>query len=84
MRRRSFLGLLFGAVAAPLAPKPKISFKPRLTHGLGGLRLTVTDKSAYEFGFTGFKPADNNTITGQILYHGNVQVRAVRQLRGIR
>jgi hypothetical protein len=53
---------------------------------LNYLRLHVTDSPTYEFGFTGFRPRDENRVEGQIRWMGNLEVRAPRlqrQLYGI-
>lgn len=51
------------------------------------MNFYVTDDPEFGFGFTGFKPAqDNTTIAGQILFAGNVTVpgpRYHKQLYGI-
>ncbi len=51
------------------------------------MQFYVTDDPEFGFGFTGFKPAqDNNTIAGQVLFAGNLTVpgpRYHKQLYGI-
>lgn len=46
------------------------------------IKLHVAQSPKYQFGFTGFKPAQgNDMVAGQILFLGNVSVRAPRLMR---
>lgn len=46
------------------------------------IKLRISTSPRFQFGFTGFKPAQDNTVVvGQILFAGNVSVRAVRLQR---
>ncbi|HET9258277.1 MAG TPA: hypothetical protein VFO16_24190 [Pseudonocardiaceae bacterium] len=46
------------------------------------IKLRVSPSPRFQFGFTGFKPAQDNTVVvGQVLYAGNVTCRAVRLQR---
>lgn len=46
------------------------------------IKLRISVSPQFQFGFTGFKPAQDNTVVvGQILFAGNVTCRAVRLQR---
>lgn len=46
------------------------------------MKLRISVSPRFQFGFTGFKPAQDNTVVvGQVLFAGNVTVRAVRLMR---
>lgn len=46
------------------------------------IRFWVTDDPEFGFGFSGFKPAQDNTmVTGQYFYTGNITVQAPRLMR---
>lgn len=46
------------------------------------LKLRISTSPRFQFGFTGFKPAQDNTVVvGQILFAGNVTCRAIRLQR---
>lgn len=48
------------------------------------IRLYIAQSSKFAFGFTGFKGArDDNQVSGQILFGGNLTVRAPRLSRGL-
>lgn len=46
------------------------------------IKLRISVSPRFQFGFTGFKPAQDNTVVvGQILFAGNVTCRAIRLQR---
>ena len=67
MRRRDFLGLLGAAPLAAMLPWTRQSANP-----LGGWRLYISSTPTYTFGFSGFTPAAETQIVGQILYQGQL------------
>ena len=49
------------------------------------IRLYIAQSSKFAFGFTGFKGArEDNQVSGQILFAGNLTVKALRLSRGLR
>lgn len=48
------------------------------------IKLYFSSAPKFQFGFTGFKVAqDNTTVAGQVLFGGNLVVRAQRYMRGL-
>lgn len=46
------------------------------------IKLRISTSPRFQFGFTGFKPAQDNTVVvGQVLFAGNVTCRAIRLQR---
>lgn len=46
------------------------------------IKLRISTSPRFQFGFTGFKPAQDNTVVvGQVLFAGNITVRAIRLQR---
>lgn len=46
------------------------------------LKLRISTSPRFQFGFTGFKPAQDNTVVvGQVLFAGNITCRAIRLQR---
>lgn len=62
MTRRGFLAAL---LAAPLAAKAALFPRPE---PLTGYRFYISNDSLYSFGFTGFTPAEEDKIVGQLVY----------------
>ena len=71
MRRRAFLAILGAVPIAALLPWTRQSANP-----LGGWRLYISSTPTYAFGFSGFTPAAETQIVGQILYQGHLSVPA--------
>lgn len=48
------------------------------------IKLRISVSPRFQFGFTGFKPAQDNTVVvGQVLFAGQVTVRAIRLQRAL-
>lgn len=89
MNRRDFFKRLGGAAAAvalsPLLDLATITAPPSVP----AMRMVISDSPEFAFGFTGFVPAGNEMIQGQIKYLCNLQMvhdsrpRLQRMLYGI-
>lgn len=86
MRRRDFFGvlgkILGGAILAPLLPELLAQEIPVVVPKGWILRVCVSDAAEFSFGFTGFVPLHRYIVAnGQILWKGDVRVRAPRLSR---